>query len=97
MKLPIVKYIKFEGKKIGVMAAVSRHGIGVSICNKKDIFNRDEGRKQAVERALENNISIYNKFDSRNFMVVTFRNKRNVYIRREIALFIDTASRYFNE
>lgn len=50
----LVKYIREEnGQPRGVVVALGRDKVGWSVCNPRDQFDKQLGRKIAVGRALE--------------------------------------------
>jgi hypothetical protein len=51
MKKILVEYVRFNGKKVGVVVATNKHEIGWSQCSKKDKFDKKRGLEIAIGRA----------------------------------------------
>lgn len=63
--MELIEYVKdYKGKPIGCVVAVDRGKIGWSVCHTKDNFNKEMGRKIALDRANKN--VLYNRYVSRN-------------------------------
>jgi hypothetical protein len=71
----LIKYIKKDKTPIGVIVAVDKNKIGLSLCNKKDKWNKKLGIQIAKGRAFKNNIQDYlNKIKNEKALNEIYKN-----------------------